>query len=172
MDARHRQPAALLPAAPPGTLQVRAAFPADAAAGRVEARSRPGPAGVLLGEDDRKLAGVLMRALGATGFAVTLVDTGSRALEAMGDAPDVAAIVLDIMIPRPDGIEVCRQLRHAGWQGGVVLISALDGPDTRQRARAAGADLFLSKPFPLRELVDAVTTLVDGPNRQDTGSMR
>ena len=72
------------------------------------------------------------------------------------------AVVLDIMIPHPDGIEVCRQLRRDGWRGPVVLISALDGAETRWRARSAGADVFLPKPFRLIQLLDAVTSLLGG----------
>jgi DNA-binding response OmpR family regulator len=68
--------------------------------------------------------------------------------------------VLDVMIPGPDGIEVCRELRRAGWHGAIVLISALDGAETRRRALGAGADAFLAKPFPLGDLVDALAELV------------
>jgi DNA-binding response OmpR family regulator len=123
---------------------------AGSAAGRV----------VLLVEDDEKFAGLLARALSRIGFEARLVVTGDGALRAMRQAPSVAAVVLDIMIPHPDGIEVCRQLRRDGWAGPIVIISALDGSDTRTRARRAGADVFLPKPFRLTELLDAVETVV------------
>jgi DNA-binding response OmpR family regulator len=78
--------------------------------------------------------------------------------------------VLDIMIPAPDGIEVCRCLRRAGWQGAIVLISALDGPETRRRSRSSGADVFLAKPFRLTELLDAVTALIGRPSPWHRGT--
>jgi len=122
---------------------------------------------VLLVEDDEKLAGLLARALGHLGFTAALAVTGDGALDAMRDGLPFAAVVLDIMIPHPDGIEVCHQLRRDGWSGPIVIISALDGSDTRTRARSAGADVFLPKPFRLEELMDAVATLVDGSPPRD-----
>ena len=65
--------------------------------------------------------------------------------------PDV--IVLDVMMPHPSGIEVCRHLRADGWTGGVVIVSARSSPADRAAAERAGADVFLAKPFPLDELV-------------------
>jgi CheY-like chemotaxis protein len=117
---------------------------------------------VLLVEDDEKFAELLARALGRIGLDARLAVTGDGALEAMRARQPVAAVVLDIMIPHPDGIEVCRQLRRDGWRGPIVIISALDSADTRTRARNAGADVFLPKPFRLSELLDAIATLVDG----------
>lgn len=160
MDAARRETAAILPFAPPGIRQVPAAFPAVASA-EPPASSRRRPAGVLLVEDDQKLADVLMRALTSSGFEAIMAGTGGDALEVMRHRRDIAAVVLDIMIPRPDGIEVCRGLRRAGWQGPVVLISALDGPETRRRCRSSGADAFLPKPFRLSDLLDKLTVLVD-----------
>jgi CheY-like chemotaxis protein len=121
---------------------------------------------VLLVEDDEKFAGLLARAFGHLGFTAVLAVTGDGALDAMRQDRPFAAVVLDIMIPHPDGIEVCHQLRRDGWAGPIVIISALDGSETRTRARGAGADVFLPKPFRLEELLDAVSTLVDGsPSR-------
>jgi DNA-binding response OmpR family regulator len=68
--------------------------------------------------------------------------------------------VLDIMIPHPDGIEVCNQLRRNGWRGPIIAVSALTTPDTQAHVRRAGADLFLPKPFHLAELIDALDTLL------------
>ena len=161
MDASCGETAAILAAAPPGTLQVPAAFPAVAPAGEARAGSRPNPARVLLVEDDEKLADVLMRALEGNGFETIVARTGSSALEVMRHGPEVAAVVVDIMIPPPDGIEVCRYLRRDGWRGPVVIISALDGPETRRRLRNSGADVFLAKPFGLTALLHAVTSLVE-----------
>lgn len=163
MDASCGDPAAILASAPPGTQHVPAAVPAVGANGP-RADSSQNQAGVLLVEDDEKLADVLMRALKGDGYEAIVARTGNGALEVMRHSPDVAAVVLDIMIPAPDGIEVCRRLRRAGWHGPIVLISALDGPEARGRSRSCGADVFLAKPFRLAELLQAVTTLVGDPS--------
>ena len=167
MDASCGETAAILASAPPGTLHVPAAFPAVASAGEPRAGSSPNPAPVLVVEDDEKLADVLMRALEGNGFEAMVARTGGGALEVMGHGPEVAAVVVDIMIPPPDGIEVCRYLRRGGWQGPIVLISALDGPETRRRFRSSGADVFLAKPFRLTALLHAVTTLVENSAPRD-----
>ena len=125
---------------------------------------------VLVVEDDEKFAGLLARAFSHLGFSAALAVTGDGALDAMREDRPFSAVVLDIMIPHPDGIEVCHQLRRDGWDGPIVIISALDGSDTRTRARSAGADVFLPKPFRLEELMDAVATLVDGCPPRDYGS--
>jgi DNA-binding response OmpR family regulator len=113
-------------------------------------------------EDDVKLASLVTRAFGHAGMATTVAPSGDAALSVMRTNADVAAVVLDIMLPHPDGIEVCTQLRRDGWVGPTVVISALDGADLRQRVRRAGADAFLAKPFHLADLVDIVERLIDG----------
>lgn len=156
--------AAILASAPPGRLHVPAAFPAVASAGEARAGSSRNPARVLLVEDDEKLADVLTRAFNGNGFEATVASTGAGALDVMRHSRDVAAVVLDVMIPSPDGVEVCRCLRRASWHGPIVIISALDGPETRRRSRSSGADLFLAKPFRLTELLQAVTRLIEDPS--------
>lgn len=120
---------------------------------------------VVLAEDDVKLAGLVTRAFGHVGLATLVALTGDAALAAMRQETPVAAAVLDVMIPHPDGIEVCRQVRRDGWDGPTVLISALDSPDIRNRAQSAGADVFLAKPFQLAELLDTVVAFVTGTAR-------
>jgi len=115
---------------------------------------------VLIVEDDEKLAGLVARALGHAHLASRQASTGDGALAAVRTEPRLAALILDIMIPHPDGIEVCRQLRRDGWLGPIVAVSALDAPDARSRVRRAGADAFLAKPFHLSELIETVRTLV------------
>jgi DNA-binding response OmpR family regulator len=67
---------------------------------------------------------------------------------------------------------VCRHLRADGWTGGVVVVSARCSTSDRATAERAGADIFLGKPFPLSELVDAVDGLVPGPAEDDEGARR
>ncbi len=128
-----------------------------------EGTARPSaPGSVLLVEDDQKLAAILARAMAREGLSITHVTTGDGALAAVRAAPDLGALVLDIMIPHPDGIEVCNQLRRDGWAGPIVAVSALDGPHVRTHVRRAGADVFLPKPVQLSQLVDTVLVLIEG----------
>ena len=110
---------------------------------------------VLVVDDDRKFARIVVRFLERAGYQCLTAESGTQALLATHEQqPD--AIVLDVMIPPPDGIEVCRELRAEGWTGGVVMVSARSSPADRSTAVAAGADAFLGKPFPLNDLVSAV----------------
>ncbi len=136
---------------------------AGASSSRVLRRGRAGkqPAPtVLLVEDDEKFSGVLARALRRVGLDIETTNTGDGALRAMRSTPPVSAVVLDVMIPHPDGIEVCRQLRRDGWSGPIVAISARTSSTDRARAAAAGANAFLPKPFRLADLCRTVTALL------------
>lgn len=115
---------------------------------------------VLVVEDDEKFAHLLTRALGRAGMATVLASTGDDALRCVQHGVGIRAAVLDVMIPHPDGIEVCRHLRRLDPNLPLVAISARLGFEHRSRARDAGADAFLGKPFPLRELVELVEALI------------
>ncbi len=110
------------------------------------------PPTVLVIEDDEKLAQVIARMLRRAGFRPVLAATGDDALKAMLNDPPCGAVI-DVMIPHPDGLELCHQFRRDGWNGPIVVISALTSPELRARAIGAGADRFLAKPFRLGELV-------------------
>jgi DNA-binding response OmpR family regulator len=117
---------------------------------------------VLVVDDDRKFAAIAMRILQRTGYRCVRAESGDQALRAVREHRP-AAIVLDVMIPPPDGLDVCRQLRAEGWTGGVVMVSARRNPADRAAAVGAGADEFLGKPFPLDDLVAAVERLMPRP---------
>lgn len=115
----------------------------------------PGPEpapSVLVVEDDAKLARLLQRALARRGLVAVVAATGDEALRALRTSPGLSAMVLDVMIPHPDGIEVCRQARRDGWLHPVVVISARTDDLHARRAIDAGATVFLAKPFSLDEL--------------------
>lgn len=107
---------------------------------------------VLVVEDDEKLSELIQRMLARGGYDGMVAATGDEALRAMRDRRP-AAVVVDVMIPHPDGIEVCRKFRRDGWSGPIVAISARSSADHRRRAIEAGADTFLAKPFRLSELI-------------------
>lgn len=82
---------------------------------------------------------------------------GKTALELAGHA-DPAVIVLDIMMPGLDGVEVCRRLDHD--RAKVVILTARDDPDLEAACREAGADAFVTKPFAPNDLLDVVVELL------------
>lgn len=106
---------------------------------------------VLVVEDDLKMAGLLRRGLEHEGYAVDVVRTGAEALWAAEELT-VDAVVLDVMIPSPDGFEVCRQLRRSGRWMPVLLLTARDSVSDRVAGLDAGADDYLVKPFAFDEL--------------------
>lgn len=109
------------------------------------------PVRVLVVEDDQAMAGLLRRALTAEGYAVDVVSCGQDALWTATEN-DYDAIVLDVMIPAPDGHEVTRLLRERGRWSPVLMLTARDGVADRVRGLDGGADDHLSKPFAMTEL--------------------
>jgi len=107
---------------------------------------------VLVVEDEPKMASLIERALEREGYAVDRAGSGDEALWAALEV-NYDAIVLDAMIPPPDGFEVCRRLRAEGRWNPVLMLTARDGVDDRVRGLDAGADDYLTKPFVLSELM-------------------
>jgi DNA-binding response OmpR family regulator len=118
------------------------------------------PARVLIIEDEPKMSAIIARHLERSGLVIdAIADTGDAALRHARTGTADAAVV-DIMIPHPDGLEVCRYLRRHGWRGPIVVISARADPVSERHALIAGADAFLAKPFPLRALSDRLVDLL------------
>ncbi len=114
---------------------------------------------VLVVEDDVKMASVLKRGLEREGYAVDLAASGEQALWAGAEFP-YDAVVLDAMIPAPDGFAVCRCLREAGRWMPVIMLTARDAVDDRVRGLDAGADDYLPKPFAFNELFARLRALL------------
>ena len=106
---------------------------------------------LLVVEDEPKMARLLRAALQDQGHAVDAVDNGHEALW-MATECDYDAIVLDVMIPPPDGFDVCRTLRRRGRRAPILLLTARDGLQDRVDGLDAGADDYLAKPFSFDEL--------------------
>ena len=85
------------------------------------------------------------------GYRVQLAADGREALDALAHQPP-DAIVLDVLMPEPDGLEVCRRLRAAGDRTPVLMLTARDAVPDRVKGLDAGADDYLVKPFALEEL--------------------
>jgi DNA-binding response OmpR family regulator len=113
---------------------------------------------VLVVEDERRLAQLVRRVLEEEGHTVDVAYDGEEGLQMSLDGThDV--IVLDIMLPQMDGIEVCRTLRRNRVDTPVLLLTALDGVDDRVRGLDAGADDYLAKPFAFQELLARLRAL-------------
>ena len=126
---------------------------------------------VLVVEDDERIAASIRRALAYEGYSVTVVHDGVRALEeARSRPPDL--LLLDLMLPGIDGIEVCRRLREAGDSFPILMLTARDGVSDRVGGLDAGADDYLVKPFAYEELLARVRALlrrVDPDGRERLG---
>ncbi len=114
---------------------------------------------VMVVEDERRMALHIARALTEDSFAVDVVHDGEQALES-ALALEYDLIVLDLMLPRLDGISVCRHLRRAGRRVPVLILSARDMIDDRVGGLDAGADDYLVKPFAMQELRARVRALL------------
>ncbi len=113
---------------------------------------------VLVVEDDREIADVLRRALGMADYEVRVAGDGEAALEAASDfAPD--AVVLDLGLPKLDGLEVARRLRSEG-DVPILVLTARDAVEARVKGLDAGADDYLVKPFERAELLARVRALL------------
>jgi DNA-binding response OmpR family regulator len=113
---------------------------------------------VLVVEDDRDIADVLRRSLDLDGYEVRLAGDGEAALAQAGVfEPD--AVILDLGLPKLDGVEVCRRLRADG-DVPILMLTARDGVDARVDGLDSGADDYLVKPFERRELLARLRALL------------
>jgi two-component system, OmpR family, phosphate regulon response regulator OmpR len=106
---------------------------------------------ILLVEDDARLADMLSEYLGQAGFRVTIASQGAAALQKLSQA-EFDAIVLDLMLPDMDGLDVCRQVR-TGSDTPVLMLTGRGEPVDRIVGLELGADDYLPKPFEPRELL-------------------
>ena len=114
---------------------------------------------ILVVDDDRAVREALERALSLEGFEVELAADGAEALAAVGrHQPD--AIVLDVLMPGVDGLEVCRLLRRAQSRVPILMLTVRDDLGDRVEGLDAGADDYLGKPFELEELLARVRALL------------
>jgi two-component system, OmpR family, response regulator MprA len=126
---------------------------------------------ILVVDDDRAVRDSLRRSLAFNGYQVELAHDGQQALDSiMTERPD--ALVLDVMMPRLDGLEVCRRLRSAGDDLPVLVLTAREAVSDRVAGLDAGADDYLAKPFALEELLARLRALLrrtspDEPGREE-----
>lgn len=114
---------------------------------------------ILVVDDDRAVRESLRRSLTFNGYQVDTAVDGQDALDQIaGNRPD--AVVLDLNMPRMDGLEVCRRLRSAGDDLPILVLTARDGVSDRVSGLDAGADDYLPKPFALEELLARMRALL------------
>jgi two-component system, OmpR family, response regulator MprA len=114
---------------------------------------------VLVVDDDRAVRDSLRRSLEFNGYDVVLAADGAEGLVAVGSQhPDV--VVVDVMMPRLDGIETTRALRAAGNDVPILVLTARDAVGDRVEGLDAGADDYLTKPFALEELLARLRALL------------
>lgn len=114
---------------------------------------------ILVVEDDKKIASFVVNGFKQNGFAVDHARDGEEALALMRATPYDAA-VLDIMLPKMDGLAVLQELRRAGVKTPVIVLSAKASVDDRVRGLQAGGDDYLTKPFAFSELLARVHALL------------
>jgi two-component system response regulator MprA len=115
---------------------------------------------ILVVDDERAVRESLRRALELEGYDVELAGDGEEALERLADAAPADAVILDVLMPGIDGLEVCRRLRAAGSTVPVLMLTARAEVDSRVAGLDAGADDYLPKPFALAELLARLRALL------------
>ena len=131
---------------------------------------------VLVVEDEERLAGLLARGLREEGYTPDVAADGEEALW-MARAGEYGVVVLDVMLPKVDGFEVCRRLRADGIWAPILMLTARDAVDDRITGLDAGADDYLAKPFSFDELLARLRALtrrapVERPTVLEAGDLR
>jgi two-component system, OmpR family, response regulator MprA len=107
---------------------------------------------ILVVDDERAVRESLRRALELEGYEIDLAEDGEEALRRIQSQPEPDAVILDVLMPGVDGLEVCRRLRGAGSRLPVLMLTARVEIENRVAGLDAGADDYLTKPFALDEL--------------------
>jgi DNA-binding response OmpR family regulator len=120
------------------------------------------PAKVLIVDDEPNIVVSLQFLMRKGGFETSVARDGEEALlEVERFRPDL--VLLDVMMPRKDGYEVCQQLRSSGWDDlKIVMLTAKGRESEITKGLALGADAYVTKPFSTSDLVDTVTRLLGG----------
>jgi two-component system response regulator MprA len=125
---------------------------------------------VLVVDDEPAVRRALERALKLDRYDVDLASDGEEALDALATNP-ADAVILDVGMPRLDGLEVCRRMRAAGDRTPILMLTARDAIDDRVRGLDVGADDYLVKPFALRELQARLRALLRRSGEGEDGEV-
>ena len=131
---------------------------------------------VLLVEDELRMAAAISRALRVEGIVTDVAQTGTRGV-AMAHGEQYDVLILDVMLPDFDGVEICRRLRRDEVWVPIIMLTARDAIEDRVRGLDQGADDYLTKPFSLAELLARLRALarrgpVARPTVLEVGDLR
>ena len=115
---------------------------------------------ILVVDDERAVRESLRRALELEGYEIDLAADGREALDRLETESQPDALILDVLMPGVDGLEVCRRLRRAGSRLPVLMLTARDAVENRVAGLDAGADDYVTKPFALEELLARIRALL------------
>ena len=115
---------------------------------------------ILVVDDERAVRDSLRRALELEGYEIELAADGNEALSRLESSDEPDAIILDVLMPGVDGLEVCRRLRSAGRSLPVLMLTARTEVEDRVAGLDAGADDYVTKPFALEELLARMRALL------------
>ena len=115
---------------------------------------------VLVLEDESSIRGFIVINLRRAGYEVVEAETGEEALQKLHEHPDTRVCLLDIMLPGIDGFEVCRRIRMANPQIGIIMLSARSQEMDKVTGLMTGADDYVTKPFSPAELIARVDALL------------
>jgi two-component system, OmpR family, response regulator MprA len=115
---------------------------------------------ILVVDDERAVRESLRRALELEGYDITLAEGGSDALALLASDAQPEALILDVLMPGVDGLEVCRRLRRNGNQLPILMLTARTEVENRVAGLDAGADDYVTKPFALEELLARLRALL------------
>lgn len=126
---------------------------------------------ILVVEDNPKVAVAIQKGLAVQGYAVDLADRGYDGEEA-AVATSYDVIVLDLMLPDRDGVDLCKALRRRGVKTPILMLTALSGTAEKVKGLDAGADDYLAKPFEFDELVARVRALLRRGSATESSVLR
>jgi len=126
---------------------------------------------ILVVDDDRAVREAVGRALRQEGYEVDAAGNGDQALQQVEERPP-DAIVLDVLMPPPNGLAVCRAIRQAGDRTPILMLTARDAVEDRVEGLDAGADDYLVKPFALAELLARVRALLRRTTEEEGAPLR
>jgi len=120
---------------------------------------------ILLVEDEQKLAEALAKGLAHEGYTADIINDGKKALTRISlHRNDYDLMILDLMLPSMDGLEICRQVREMNITIPILILTARAETDTKVKLLLAGADDYLVKPFSFAELNARIQALLRRPN--------
>jgi two-component system, OmpR family, response regulator MprA len=127
---------------------------------------------ILVVDDERAVRDSLRRALELQGYEVALASDGAEALAQLESNGQLDAVLLDVLMPGIDGLEVCRRIRQTGSEVPVLMLTARDAVGDRVAGLDAGADDYVVKPFALEELLARVRALLRRASPTGDGVLR